>query len=254
MRSDAHLDSDWNMSPGRLPPRHPASGGSSNVSSSRIMSPVLSPYHTLSPPPLCSQFPIIHLTMRRWRQGDISQDILHHQYSLNRKANALTESSPYPSPVDECCLSVAASQLHSLNWRVGLSCSSLQSEQLWMGMGRDRGGRSNPNWWGTESQPPVSSDAQCPSCGAKLHWVWLTPTWPENIMTFWFQYWNFGRWTLSELFPFIFWSCVTTEAPVTEPSHLDTNSDTPLHRLLSPLLSAHCKLPLFYFNQLDSTS
>ena len=85
MRSDAHLDSDWNMSPGRSPPRHPASGGSSNVSSSRIMSPVLSPYHTLSPPPLCSQFPIIHLTMRRWRQGDIFQDILHHQYSLTRQ-------------------------------------------------------------------------------------------------------------------------------------------------------------------------
>ena len=116
MRSDAHLDSDWNMSPGRWPPRHPASGGSSNVSSSRIMSPVLSPYHTLSHLITAAfVFPISNyplddekVTTRWYFSRYLASPIQSH----STKCNALTESSPYPSP-HQLMNVVCLWQLHS---------------------------------------------------------------------------------------------------------------------------------------------
>lgn len=239
---------------------------------------IMSPHHgnvtgliTLSPPPLCSQFPIIHL-IRWWRQGDTSHwgSCITNPTNTPRKTVLCSETcltlllnqpfSNYESSLSiDCSLPFSTGECESEQLQSLKSCEWGDSDSV-----RSRG---RPNWSRLSLQRLVTGDAQLwPNfwCQAESLQCGL-----ENIMTFllwtvisrtisgWLAYyfwvesagqslWNI--YSFSQVFSFILWSCVTTEAEITEPSHLD----------LSPsLCSVHidCKqLEMFYFNQLDSTS
>ena len=240
---------------------------------------IMSPHHgnvtgliTLSPPPLCSQFPIIHL-IRWWRQGDTSHwgSCITNPTNTPRKTLLCSETCLDFRPISlrlwiSIDLNLYWLQPPILNWRVWVWAAPV-SEELWMGRIRLSQERGPPKLGRPSLQSLVTGDAQLwPNfwCQAQSLQCGL-----ENIMTFllwtvisrtingWFglllifrtagqSLWNI--YSFSQVFSFILWSCVTTEAEITEPSHLD----------LSPsLCSVHidCKqLEMFYFNQLDSTS
>ena len=178
---------------------------------------IMSPHHgnvtgliTLSPPPLCSQFPIIHL-IRWWRQGDTS----HWGSCITNPTN-----TPRKTVLcSETCLILLLNQLSPIDYSLSIDCSlpsstgECESEQLqslksceWGDSDSVRS-RGRPNWsrLSLQSQRLVTGDAQLwPNfwCQAESLQCGL-----ENIMTF--LLWTVISRTINGWLAYYIWDCRT---------------------------------------------